>query len=145
MVNLFSCSVTHFSFYFLTFVTKKELEMKKTLTLMVAALFMCAAAMAEDLKVLVVKTTPEVQNVEAQTKVKNQLRLTAGVKKVEADFAAKQVWVTYDSEKTNSKAILAAMKKIGYEASVVSDGLAPERAAKPTQVDAVSGASQQKK
>lgn len=118
--------------------------MKKTMTLL-AALLMCVTAIAKDLKVLVVKTTPEVQNVETRTNVKNQLRLTAGVKKVEADFAARQVMVTYDAEKTNSKAILAALKKIGFEATVVSDGKAPERAAKPAQVDAVSGASQQKK
>lgn len=119
--------------------------MKKTLILMVAALLMCATAIAKDFKVLVMKTTPEVQNVEAQTKVKNQLRLTAGVKKVETDFVAKQVWVTYDGEKTSAKVILAAMKKMGYEATVVSDGAAPEKAPKPTQVDAMSGASKQQK
>ena len=59
--------------------------MKKTMALMVAALMCCATVMAAELKQLVVKTTPEVQTVEALTKVKNQLRLTAGVKKVESD------------------------------------------------------------
>lgn len=120
-------------------------KMKKTLTLMVAALLCCATAFAKDLKVLVLKTTPEVLNVESQTKVKNQLRLTAGVKKVEADFAAKQVMVTYDADKTDQKKILAGMKKIGYEATVVSDGMPVEKTSKKVPVDATSGASQQKK
>ena len=119
--------------------------MKKIFVLMVATLMVCATTMAKELKMLVVTTTPAVQSVEAQTKVKDQLRLTPGVKKVEADFAAKQVMVTYDADKTNAKKIVAALKKNGYEATVVSDGKAPERAAKPAQVDAVSGASQQKK
>ena len=112
---------------------------------MVAALLVCATAIAKDFKVLVMKTSPEVQNVATQTKVQNQLRLTAGVKKVETNLETKQVVVTYDSEKTNAKAIVAAMKKAGYKATVVSDGTAPERAEKPAQVDATSGASQQKK
>ena len=121
------------------------IRMKKTLMMVVAALLCCATAFAKDLKMLVVKVTPEVQSVEAQAKVKNQLRLTAGVKKIEADFAAKQLMVTYDAEKTDAKKILAAMKKNGYEATVVSDGAVPEKASKPVPVDATSGASKQKK
>ena len=119
--------------------------MKKTLTLMAVAIMMCATTVAKDLKVLVVKTSPEVQNVETQTKLKNQLRLTTGVKKVDADFAAKQVLVTYDAEKTDQKKILAAMKKNGYEVTVVSDGAAPEKSPAKVPVDATSGASKQKK
>ncbi|MBO4214960.1 MAG: cation transporter [Bacteroidaceae bacterium] len=117
--------------------------MKKILVMMVAALVCCATAMAGDLKQLVLKTTPEVQSVEALTKVKNQLRLTAGVKKVEGDPATKQVKVTYDAAKTDSKKILAALKKGGFEASVVSDGAPSEKKQEP--VDATSGASKQKK
>ena len=75
--------------------------------------------------------------------MKDQLRLTAGVKKVEADFSAQQVMVTYDADKTNAKKIVAALKKGGYEASVVSDGAPSEK--KKVPVDATSGASQQKK
>ncbi len=117
--------------------------MKRTLTLMAVALMMGVTTMAKELKMLVVKTSPAVQNVEAQTKVKDQLRLTAGVKKVEADFSAQQVMVTYDADKTNAKKIVAALKKGGYEASVVSDGAPSEK--KKVPVDATSGASQQKK
>ena len=117
--------------------------MKRTLTLMAVALMMCVTTYATELKVLVVKTTPAVQSVEAKTKVKDQLRLTAGVKKIEANFSAQQVYVTYDAAKTNAKKILAALKKNGYEATVVSDGAPSEK--KQVPVDGTSGASKQKK
>ena len=117
--------------------------MKKILTLTAVALMMCATTVAKELKMLVVKTTPAVQNVEAQTKVKDLLRLTAGVKKVEADFAAQQVMVTYDADKTDAKKIVATLKKNGYEASVVSDGAPGEK--KQVPVDGTSGASKQQK
>ncbi|MBQ8708970.1 MAG: heavy-metal-associated domain-containing protein [Bacteroidaceae bacterium] len=118
--------------------------MKKIVVLMVAALMVCATTVAKELKVLVVKTTPAVQNVEAQTKVKDLLRLTAGVKKVVADFSAQQVSVTYDADKTTAKKILASLKKNGYEATVVSDGASKENAKGQGAGDGVSGASPQK-
>ena len=118
--------------------------MKKTLTLMAVALLMCATTMAKELKILVVKTSPAVQNVEGQTKVRDYLRLTAGVKKVEANFSAQQVLVTYDADKTDAKKIVAALKKNGYEALVVSDG-APSEVQKQVPVDGTSGASKRKK
>lgn len=117
--------------------------MKRTLTLMAVALMMCITTLAAELKVLVVKTTPAVQSVEAKTKVRDQLRLTAGVKKVEADISTQQVYVTYDTAKTDSKKILAALKKGGYEATVVSDGAPTEK--KQVPVDGTSGASKQQK
>ena len=58
-------------------------------------------------------------------------------------LAAKQVMVTYDADKTNAKKIVAALKKNGYEATVVSDGAPKEK--KEVPVDATSGASQQQK
>lgn len=128
------------------FAKKKMIRnMKNIIVLMTVALMACATAVAKDLKVLVVKTTPAVQNVEAQTKVKDLLRLTAGVKKVVADFSAQQVSVTYDADKTNAKKILASLKKNGYEATVVSDGAPKENAKGQGAVDGVSGASPQKK
>ena len=96
--------------------------MKKIFVLMVATLMVCATTMAKELKMLVVTTTPAVQSVEAQTKVKDQLRLTP---------------------ETNAKKIVAALKKNGYEATVVSDGAPKEK--KEVPVDATSGASQQQK
>ena len=115
--------------------------MKKTLTMMTVALMMCATTTAKELKMLVVKTSPTVQNVEAQTKVRDVLRLKPGVKKVEANFAAQQVLVTYDADKTNQQKLVAALKKAGYEATVVSDGAPSDK--KQTPVDGTSGATKQ--
>lgn len=109
--------------------------------MMAVALMMCATTMATDLKMLVVKTSPAVQNVEEQTKVRDVLRLKPGVKKVEANFAAQQVLVTYDADKTDQKKLVAALKKAGYEATVVSDGAPSDKKQKP--VDATSGATKQ--
>ena len=126
--------------------------MKKTFMMMAVALMMSATTMATDLKVLVVKTSPAVQNTEAQAKVKDVLRLKAGVKRVAADFAAQEVLVTYDADKTNQQKLVAALKKAGYEATVVSDGAPFEKkapvdgtsgATKQAQVDGTSGATKQ--
>ena len=51
--------------------------------------------------------------------------------------------VALDADKTNAKKIVAALKKNGYEATVVSDGAPKEK--KEVPVDATSGASQQQK
>ena len=119
--------------------------MKKVLTLVVAAIMCGVTAFAKDMKMLVLKTSPEVLNTETQTKVRNLLRLTAGVKRVEADLSTRKVMVIYDAEKTDRKVILATLKKGGYEATVVNEGAAPEKVTKKMPVDATSGASQQKK
>lgn len=116
---------------------------KKTLGLMVAALLCCASAFAKDLKVLVVNTAPEMHCNSCETKIKNNIRFTAGVKRIETNLETKKVAITYDGDKTDAKTIIAAFKKIGYTATVVSDGAAPQSGAKKKPVDGVSGASQQ--
>ncbi|MBQ6965314.1 MAG: heavy-metal-associated domain-containing protein [Bacteroidaceae bacterium] len=119
--------------------------MKKTLTLVVAALMCCTTAFAKDLKVLVVKTSPEIHCEKCEQKIKGNVRFTAGVKRIETDLTTKQVAVTYDADKTDTKTLLAAFKKIGFDATVVSDGKAEGKASKKVPVDGTTGASQQKK
>ena len=119
--------------------------MKRTLTLVVAAVLCCATAFAKDLKVLVVKTTPEMHCENCEMKIKNNVRFTAGVKRIETNLTTKQVTITYDAEKTDAKTILAALKKVGYEGTVVSDGKAPEKNSKKVPVDGTTGASPQQK
>lgn len=118
-------------------------SMKRTFCMMVAAMLCCAATFAKDLKVLVVSTSPEMHCNSCETKIKNNIRFTAGVKKIETNLETKKVTITYDGDKTNAKTIVAAFKKIGYTAKVVSDGAAPEKGSQKKPVDAVSGASQQ--
>ena len=117
--------------------------MKRTLCMMFVAMLCCATTFAKDLKVLVVKTSPEMHCNGCETKIKNNIRFTAGVKRIDTSLETKQVTITYDGDKTDAKTILAAFKKIGYTATVVSDGAAPENGSQKKPVDAVSGASQQ--
>lgn len=113
--------------------------MKKIITLMAAALMCAASAIAKDIKVLVVKTSPEMHCSNCETKIKGNVRFVAGVKRIDTNLATKLVTITYDADKTNAKTITAAFKKIGYTATVVSDGAPAQK------VDGTSGATKQKK
>ena len=121
--------------------------MKRFVSLMLAACFCGAVAVAQDFKTLVVKTTPEVTTEQDGKKLKNQLRLTTGVKKVVARIETKQVTVSYDEKKTSPTEILAAFKKLGYEAQEVNvpqdaNGTDVKKKSGKKPVDGVSGASQ---
>lgn len=95
--------------------------MKKVISLILLAFVFCSALMAKDLKVLVVKTTPEMHCNGCETKIKNNIRFVSGVKKIVTDLEKKEVAVTYDAEKTSADKIAEAFKKIGYETKIVSD------------------------
>ncbi|MBQ0023269.1 MAG: heavy-metal-associated domain-containing protein [Prevotellaceae bacterium] len=116
--------------------------MKKIITLFAAAMLCCATTFAKDLKVLVVKTAPEMHCNNCENKIKGNIRFTPGVKKIDTSLEAKTVTITYDAEKTDSKKIIAAFKKIGYDATVVSDN---KQENKKQPVDGQTGATQQAK
>lgn len=114
--------------------------MKKVITLMTAAMLCSATAFAKDLKVLVVKTSPEMHCNNCENKIKNNIRFTSGVKKIDTSLEQKVVTITYDADKTDSKTIVAAFKKIGYDATVVSD---TQQGSKKQPVDGQTGATTQ--
>lgn len=94
----------------------------------IAMVLLCGATMfAKDIKVLVVKTNPEMHCNGCETKIKNNIRFVSGVKKIETSLEDKVVAVTYDAEKTNAEKITEAFKKIGYETTTVSDKKAEEK------------------
>ena len=117
--------------------------MKKTLILMAVALLCSAAALAKELKVLVVTTQPEMHCNSCETKIKNNIRFTSGVKKIDTNLETKQVTITYDADRSDAKTILAAFKKIGYNATVVKDQKAPEKTDNKKPVDATTSATAQ--
>ena len=119
--------------------------MKKVLTLMLTALLCCNAAIAKDLKVMVVKTTPELNSSDVEKKIKGNICFTPGVKRIVTNLDTKLVTITYDAEKIDSKTLLGAFKKIGFEAAVVSDKKAEKKTSGNVPVDATTGATQQKK
>ena len=95
--------------------------MKKIIAIITMALICCANMTAKDIKVLVVKTAPEMHCNGCETKIKNNIRFVSGVKKIATDLEKKVVAVTYDADKTNPEKISEAFKKIGYETTTVSD------------------------
>lgn len=113
--------------------------MKKFVTFIAMALFCSASIMAKDLKVLTVKTSPEMHCNGCETKIKNNIRFVSGVKKIDTDLEKKEVAVTYDADKTNADKIIAAFKKIGYETTTVSD-----KKAEAGKVDGKTAATEKK-
>lgn len=95
--------------------------MKKLLSLLFGALISSAPISAKDIKVLTVKTTPEMHCNGCETKIKNNIRFVQGVKKIETSLEKKEVEVTYDADKTTTEKIVEAFKKIGYQTTTVSD------------------------
>ena len=76
---------------------------------------------AKDIKVLKVKTNPEMHCNGCETKIKNNIRFVQGVKKIVTDLESKVVTITYDAEKTTVEKIAEAFKKIGYETTTVTE------------------------
>lgn len=113
--------------------------MKKIITLMAAVMMCTASAIAKDIKVLVVKTSPEMHCNNCENKIKGNVRFVAGVKRIDTSLTTKLVTITYDADKTNAKIIETAFKKIGYTTTVVSNGAPAQK------VDGTSGATQQNK
>lgn len=114
--------------------------MKKFITFISVALFACTTAFAKDIKVLTVKTAPEMHCNGCETKIKNNIRFISGVKKIDTDLEKKEVAITYDADKTDAAKITAAFKKIGYETTTVSD-----KKAEGQKTDGKTGATEQKK
>lgn len=114
--------------------------MKKIIAFITMVLLCATTMVAKDMKVLVVKTNPEMHCNGCETKIKNNIRFVSGVKKIVTDLEKKEVTVTYDAEKTTAEKIAEAFKKIGYETTTVSD-----KKAEKTKADGKTEATAQKK
>ena len=115
-------NVSNIHYLCIRIVTKNfYFHMKKLLSFIIGALITAAPLSAKDIKVLTVKTTPEMHCNGCETKIKNNIRFVNGVKKIDTSLETKLVTITYDADKTNSEKITAAFKKIGYETTTVSD------------------------
>ncbi len=120
--------------------SKQDIMMNKTAVIAMAALISSSAALAKDIKMIAIKTSPVVKTVEKGEEIKNALRVLPGVKKVEPVTVDLTVNVKYDADKTSKAEILKAMSKMGYKTYVVSD----EKKGEKPKVDATSGATKQK-
>lgn len=94
--------------------------MKKTLTMMLAVL-LCTAGFAKDnIKTLVVTTTPQMHCASCEKKIKENIRFEKGVKEIETNIGAQTVTIKYDAAKNSPEKLMQAFGKFGYKASEVT-------------------------
>lgn len=94
--------------------------MKKILML-IAATMLTVGAFAKEIRTVVVTTDPEIECINCENKIKNELKFTKGVKRLEIDRPAQQVTITYDADKTSVEKLAEAFGKIGYKVSVIKE------------------------
>lgn len=102
---------------------------KKTMKKMIStlALLMIAIGMfAKDVKTVVLTTLPQMSCENCENKIKGNLRFEKGIKDIQTNVAEQKVTITYDADKTNPDNLIKAMKKIGYQATIV-DEAAPQK------------------
>lgn len=109
----------------------------------VAVVLGCVTLYAKQLRVITLKTTPEVVKSEDEAAVRKGLREIEGVRRVSKDEAKKVISVTYDAEKTDSVMIVKTLRGMHYQADVQSDVEAKELKREKRTVDGMSGASSQ--
>ncbi len=95
----------------------------QTLTILLTALMtsLLLAAGGKNLRMLVVTPTPAMHCNNCENKIKSNLRFEKGVVQISTSLEKQTVSITYNGSKTNAEALRAALKKIGYETTVVSD------------------------
>lgn len=94
--------------------------MKKLLLSGIMAL-LTVGAYAKEIRTVVVTTDPEIECINCENKIKNELKFTKGVKRIEIDRPAQQVTITYDADKTSVEKLAASFAKIGYKVSIVKE------------------------
>lgn len=95
----------------------------KKLMISCALLFGAMSLHAEDIKEMVVTTTPQISCQNCENKIKGNLRFEKGVKKVETSLKDQTVTVIYDADKTDEAKLSAALEKLNYKVEKV-DGKA---------------------
>ena len=83
------------------------------------ALALATVCFGKDIKIVVLKTQPEMHCANCEKKIKENIRFEKGVKSIKTDLKTKTVTVEYDAEKTNVQNIIKGFKKIKYEATEV--------------------------
>ena len=92
-------------------------------SLSIAAIF----ASAKDIQTLVVTTSPQMHCENCEAKIKGNLRFEKGIKKIVTDREKQSVTIEYDADKTTPENLIAGFKKIGYDATLLSDKNAKPR------------------
>ena len=93
----------------------------KKLFIFSAMMLTATAALAKDIKTVVLTTNPEMHCNNCEKKIKSNLRFEKGVKVIETDLRTKTVTIKYDADKTTVDNIIKGFKKIKYEAKEVKN------------------------
>lgn len=112
--------------------------MKKMISTM-ALLMMTVCMFAKDVKTVVLTTLPQMSCENCENRIKGNLRFEKGVKDIQTSVPEQKVTVSYDAEKTSPEKIIKAMKKIGYQATVVDEAAPKKHCGKCAQKDNAQG------
>ncbi|MBR1838682.1 MAG: heavy-metal-associated domain-containing protein [Bacteroidaceae bacterium] len=91
----------------------------KKISMLLMALFIGLAAYAEDIKEVVLTTTPQMHCASCETRIKNALKFERGMVRIQTNVEKQTVTVRYDAERVALPRILQLLKEAGYEAKVV--------------------------
>lgn len=95
--------------------------MKRFILLFTTMILVAMAAVAKDIKTVVVTTTPQMHCENCENRIKNNLRFEKGVKKIETNVEKQTVTITYDADKTTVENLLKGFEKFNYSARVLED------------------------
>ena len=85
------------------------------------ALALATVCFGKDIKIVVLKTQPEMHCANCEKKIKDNIRFEKGVKSIKTNLDDKTIIIEYDADKTNVQTIIESFKKIKYEASEIKD------------------------
>lgn len=93
----------------------------KKLFIFSAMMLTATAALAKDIKTVVLTTNPEMHCENCEKKIKGSLRFEKGIKNIITNLNSKTVTIKYDADKTTVDNIIKGFKKIKYEAKEVKN------------------------
>lgn len=93
----------------------------KKLFIFSAMMLTATAALAKDIKTVVLTTNPEMHCENCEKKIKGSLRFEKGIKNIITNLNSKTVTIEYDADKTTVDNIIKGFKKIKYEAKEVKN------------------------
>ena len=108
----------------------------KKLFIFSAMMLTTTAALAKDIKTVVLTTNPEMHCNNCEKKIKENIRFEKGIKSIKTNLKDKTVTIEYDADKTSVDNIIKGFKKIKYEAKEVKS--APKKTDTQTGTTPVS-------
>ena len=102
--------------------------MKRILLFMICAVFAFSTAFAQNTRQETRKTVTFAVNITCENcvqKVEKNINFERGVTDLKCELASKTVQITYRPDRTTEENLVAAFKKIGYEAEVKTETAKP--------------------